>query len=97
MYGIFGDSLFSTGVPSFLSQLTENITQPHLALSNIYQIFTSEVAGQCSGNLHLGGNLCLCATFTFAATFTFVTTFTMEGKWQADQLKLELTAEGEGV
>merc|ERR1712168_1111178 len=26
-----------------------------------------------------------------------VATFTMEGKWQADQLKLELTAEGEGV
>merc|ERR1712179_31998 len=31
------------------------------------------------------------------ASFTFVTTFTMEGKWQADQVKLELTAEGEGV
>ena len=64
------------------------------------QIFTSErgeVAGQCSGNLHLGGNLYLCASFTLVASFTFVTTFTMEGKWQADQLKLELTAEGEGV
>merc|ERR1711934_254077 len=39
----------------------------------------------------------LVATFTFAATFTLVASFTMEGKWQADQLKLELTAEGEGV
>merc|ERR1712029_501845 len=29
--------------------------------------------------------------------FSSVATFSMEGKWQADQLKLELTAEGEGV
>merc|ERR1711936_804391 len=31
------------------------------------------------------------------ATFSLLASFTMEGKWRADQLKLEVTAEGEGV
>merc|ERR1712088_454443 len=31
------------------------------------------------------------------ATFSLLASFTMEGKWQADQLKLEVAAEGEGV
>ena len=63
--------------------------------------------------LHRRWQVSVVATFTLVATFTSVQpsprcnlhfcatftleTFTMEGKWQADQLKLELTAEGEGV
>merc|ERR1711936_434849 len=36
-------------------------------------------------------------TCCLSALATLVTLATMEGKWQADQLKLELTAEGEGA
>merc|ERR1711934_505785 len=65
---------------------------PHLCAT-----FTSVATFTVVAIFTLVASFTFVTSFTLVASFTFVTSFTMEGKWQADQLKLELTAEGEGV